>query len=99
MAFETIRQWITVLGLSGVVGTVLALGVKAVLERKSQDHEHQWQDEKDRRGRSQDTDRDTYNQRLTIQVREDLTKFIRTGEWPAGEEDLRRLLSSLGQQT
>jgi hypothetical protein len=99
MTFETIRQWITLLGLSGMVGTVLALGVKAVLERTSRDHEHQWLEEKDRRGRTQETDRATYNQRLTIQVRDQLAEFIRTGEWPAGEEDLRRPLASLSQRT
>jgi len=99
MTFETFRQWITVLGLSGLVGTLIALVVKALLERKSQDREHRWQEEKERRDRAQDTDRATYNQRLTILVREDLAEFIRTGQWPADQEDLRRALLSLRQAT
>ena len=99
MTFETFRQWITVLGLSGLVGTLIALIVKALLERKSQDREHRWQEEKERRDRAQDTDRATYNQRLTILVREDLAEFIRTGQWPADQEDLRRALLSLRQAT
>lgn len=97
MTFEMVRQWVTVLGLSGMVGTVVALIVKAVLERKSQDHEHHWMEEKDRRDRAQDTDRATYNQRLTILVRENLAAFIRTGRWPTDGEDLKRLLASLSQ--
>ena len=61
MKFEILKQWITLLGLGGVVGTVVALLVKAVLERRTQDHEHQWQEERERRDRTQDTDRATYN--------------------------------------
>ena len=72
MTFETFRQWFAILGLSGLLGTVIALVVKALLERKSQDREHHWQEDKERRDRAQDTDRATYNQRLTILVRENL---------------------------
>jgi hypothetical protein len=99
MRFETFREWIPVLGLSGVIGTVVALVVKAILERKAQNHEHQWQEEKELRDRTQDTDRATYNQRLTILVREHLAAFIRTGRWPTDNEDLRQLLASLRQRT
>jgi hypothetical protein len=99
MTFEMFRQWFAVLGLSGLAGTVIALVVKAFLERKSLDREHRWQEEKERRDRTQDTDRATYNQRLTILVRENLAEFIRTGQWPTDEADLRRLLASLGQGT
>jgi hypothetical protein len=99
LKFEILKQWITLLGLGGVVGTVVALLVKAVLERRTQDHEHQWQEERERRDRTQDTDRATYNHRLTILVREHLAAFIRTGRWPTDEEDLRHLLASLSQQT
>ena len=98
MKFETFREWIPVLGLSGMVGTVVALVVNAILERKSQNHERQWQEEKELRDRIQDTDRATYNQRLTILVREHLAAFIRTGRWPTDEEDLRRLIASLSQR-
>ena len=99
MTFDTIRQWITVLGLSGLVGTVVALVVKATLERKSLAQEHRWQEEKERRDRIQDTDRATYNRRLTILVREYLAGYIRSGQWPADEDDLRRLLASLRLRT
>src|SRR5262245_17770637 len=99
MTFELVRQWIAVLGLSGLAGTVVSLVVKAFLERKSQDREHRWQEEKERRDRAQDTDRATYNQRLTILVRENLAAFIRTGHWPADGVDLPRLLASLRQRT
>jgi len=99
MTFETFREWIPVLGLSGIIGTVVTLVVKAILERKSQKHEHQWQEEIELRRRTQDTDRATYNQRVTILVREHLAAFIRGGRWPTDEADLRRLLASLGQRT
>jgi hypothetical protein len=97
--FEVFTRWITVLGLGGTVGTIVGLVVRAALERKTRDHEHQWQDAKERRDRALETDRATYNQRLTILVREYLASFIRTGRWPTDEEDLRWLLASLSQQT
>ncbi len=99
MTFETLREWIPALGLGGMAGTVVALVVNAILERKSQNHEHRWQEEKELRDRTQDTDRATYNHRLTILVREHLAAFIRAGRWPTDEEDLRRLLASLSQRT
>jgi hypothetical protein len=99
MTFEMFRQWFALLGLSGLAGTVIALIVKSLLERKTQDREHRWQEEKERRDRTQDTDRATYNQRLTIMVRENLAAFIRTGKWPTDEADLRRLLASLNEGT
>ena len=96
---EMLRDWLALLGLSGMVGTVLALVAKAIIERKSLNHEHRWQDEKERRGRSEETDRATYNQRITVLVREPLAAFIRTGEWAGDEGELRRLLASLSQRT
>lgn len=99
MTLEVVRDWVALLGLGGLIGTVVTLIVKAIIERKSQDHEHRWQEDKERRDRTQDTDRATYNQPLTIQVREPLAAFIRTGEWRADEGDLGRLLDSLGQRT
>jgi hypothetical protein len=99
MTFERFREWIPVLGLSGMVGSVVALVVNAILERRSQNNEREWQEEKALRDRIQDTDRATYNQRLTILVREHLAAFIRTGRWPTDEADLRRLLASLSQRT
>ena len=99
MNIPTLQDWSAFLGLTGVVGTVLALFVRAVIDRKSVDHEHQWLDEKERRDRSQDTDRATYHQRLTVLVREPLAEFIRTGEWTSDEADLMRTLTALRQRT
>jgi len=99
VTFEVLRDWFAFLGLGGMVGTLAALIVKAIIERKSRDHEHRWQDARELRDRAQDTDRATYNQRLTILVREHLVEFVRSGEWPTHEEDLLRLLASLRQRT
>jgi len=99
MTFDTFKEWVALLGLGGIVGTLVALIAKAVLERKTQDHEHRWQEEKERRDRIQETDRATYNQRLTVLVREHLAAYIRSGDWPNSEEDLRRLLAGLSQRT
>ena len=99
MAFEKLREWIPVLGMSGMAGTVVALVVNAILERKSQNQKRRWQEAKELRDRIQETDRATYSQRLTILVREHLAAFIRTGRWPTDEEDLRRLIASLSQRT
>ena len=99
MDLEKLRGWITILGLGGMVGTVLALIVKAVIERKSWEFKQHWQEEQELRKRRVDTDRATYNQRLTILVREHLAAFVRSGDWPTDEEDLRNLLLSLAQGT
>jgi len=99
MTFDTLKAWAALLGLGGIVGTLVALIAKAIIERKTQDHEHRWQEEKERRDRIQETDRATYNQRLTVLVREHLAAYIRSGDWPSNEEDLRRLLAGLSQRT
>src|SRR5215831_18108426 len=97
MKFEVFKNWITLLGLSGMVGTVIALILKAVFDRKSQESEHRWQDERALQGRTQDTDRATYNQPLTILTREHLATFVQTGEWSMANGDVRQVLAGLSQ--
>jgi hypothetical protein len=99
MNIEQMKDWITILGLGGVVGTVITLIVKAILERKSQEYRHDWQQRRERHEKRVETDRATYNQRLTILVRENLAAFVRSGKWFSDEADLRRLILSLGQGT
>lgn len=93
------KDWMTLLGLSGVVGTVLVLIVRAVVDRKLQNNEHRWQDERLLRDRALDTDRATYNQPITILVRVHLAAYIRTGEWSAEDEEVRKLLAGLSLRT
>src|SRR5215813_5173224 len=99
MQSEVFKDWMTVLGFGGIVGTVIALLLKAVFDRKSQESEHRWQDERALRSRTQDTDRATYNQTLTILAREHLARFIRTGEWAMENGDLRQVLAGFSQRT
>ena len=99
MPFEMFKDWMTLLGLSGVVGAVFVLIVKAVIDRTAQNREHRWQDERLLRDRALDTDRGTYNQPITIVVREHLAEYIRTGAWSSEDEELRKLLAGLSQRT
>ena len=99
MKLDWLGDWITLLGLSGVLGTLVAMMARAIIDRRSQNHEHRWQDERELRDRTQETDRATYNQPLTILVRVHLAAFVCTGEWTLEEEVLGRLLTSLRQRT
>src|SRR5512145_1046945 len=99
MPFEMFKDWMTLLGLSGVVGAVFVLIVKAVIDRTAQNREHRWQDERLLRDRALDTDRGTYNQPITIVVREHLAEYILTGVWFSEDEELRKLLAGLSQRT
>ncbi len=99
MNVDDLQNWIAILGLGGMASTVMALIAKAVIERKSEQYRQRLAEEKERRERRQETDRATYNQRLTILVREHLAAFVRSGEWPTDGDDLRRLLRGLRQRT
>ena len=97
MSVDKLKEWIAVFGLGGIVGTVITLIVKAIIERKSEEFRHHWQEERETKNKRESTDRATYNQRLTILVREHLATFIRSGRWHSDDDDLRQLVMSLGQ--
>ena len=97
MNVDEIKEWIAVFGLGGVAGTLATLVVKAILERKSEDYKHSWQEKREAKGKRVETDRATYSQRLTILVRENLAAYIRSGRWFTDEDDLKRLVLSLSR--
>ena len=99
MQFEEVKQWATVLGIGGIVGSILTLWVKAALENRTEERRKRREDESKTRDNRIDTDRATYNQRITILIRSNLAAYIRSGKWYSDEEDLKRLVASLAQGT
>lgn len=99
MNLEELEAWAAMLGLGSMTGTVLALIVKAVIDRKNERYLLRLEEERKRGERIQETDRVTYGQPGTVLVHEHLAGFIVSGEWSGSGDDLERLLTRLSQGT
>lgn len=93
-------QWGTLVGwIGGVLSTVIVLLVKASIEKRKEDRTAKRAFENRDQDKRSDQDRLTYNHRITVLIRIHLATYIRSGKWWSDEEDLRRLVASLENDT
>lgn len=76
---------------TSAVGTLVAIYLKDWLDERRYDREER----REYRQNHMTVDRDTYANRGTVLVRVNLVSFVSRGFWPAGDEDLGRLLQNL----
>ena len=93
------REWIGLLAGGGVIGSILTLVFRSMLAEKREEKRRLRQDERETRDKRIETDRATYQQRITVLVFANLAAYIRAGKWFTDEDDLRRLVASLAQGT